>query len=176
MLLLITGGSASGKSEFAEQVAVSMPHEQLIYLATMQPFDEECLKRIARHQAMRATKQFSTIECFTGLKKVCIPKNSTVLLECMSNLVANELYHPDGCHDAVVQEIIKGIQQIGQQAKHLIIVSNEVFSDGVIYDEDIRKYLSILGEINVQLGKLADTVIEVVYNIPVVQKGNLPCD
>ena len=41
-------------------------------------------------------KNFKTFECYTGLEKLTVPQNSTVLLECMSNLVANEMYSPNG--------------------------------------------------------------------------------
>ena len=45
---------------------------------------------------MRRQKQFSTLECYTGLKTADIPEDSVVLLECMSNLTANEMYQEGG--------------------------------------------------------------------------------
>ena len=92
MLTLVTGGSGSGKSEFAENLSVGYKSENLIYIATMFPYDNESLKKIERHKKMRENKNFKTIECFKDLKDIGIPKNSTVLLDCMSNLVANEMY------------------------------------------------------------------------------------
>ena len=92
MLYLVTGGSGSGKSEYAENLAVSLKKENLIYIATMFPFDDESLKKIERHKIMRKNKGFLTKECYKNLGDISIYKNSTVLLDCMSNLVANEMY------------------------------------------------------------------------------------
>lgn len=66
MLTLIVGGSASGKSAFAENYAMEAG-ENRIYIATMQPMDNECLARIEKHRGMRAQKNFQTVECYTGL-------------------------------------------------------------------------------------------------------------
>ena len=57
MLALVIGGSGSGKSAWAENLAASLG-EQRLYIATMQPFDEECSRRIARHIEMRREKNF----------------------------------------------------------------------------------------------------------------------
>ena len=91
MFHVITGGSGSGKSAYAEQCILDLKGENRIYIATMYPFDEESHQRIQRHRKMRKEKKFSTIECYTGLKNVEIPKDAHVLLECMSNLTANEM-------------------------------------------------------------------------------------
>ena len=82
MLTLVTGGSGSGKSAFAEDRVLSFGDAQRIYIATMHPFDEESHKRIERHQKMRAGKCFETVECYTGLKNVKLPAGCVVLLEC----------------------------------------------------------------------------------------------
>ena len=73
MFILITGGSGSGKSEFAEAQILRLSREKRIYLATMKCFDEESKKRIARHRKMRAEKQFETVEWYLNLKKADIP-------------------------------------------------------------------------------------------------------
>ena len=96
MITLITGGSGSGKSAYAESVITGFGDFERIYIATMYPFDEESHARIRRHRKMRAKKNFQTLECYTGLKKLKVPAGSCVLLECMSNLVANEMYQEQG--------------------------------------------------------------------------------
>ena len=109
MLTLVTGGSGSGKSAFAEDRVLSFGEGKRIYIATMHPFDEESHKRIERHRKMRAGKGFETVECYTGLKNAVLPGESgkcVVLLECMSNLVANEMFEEQGAHEQTVQEII----------------------------------------------------------------------
>ena len=96
MFTLIVGGAASGKSEYAENLILQERHTSFFYLATMQAFDEECRVRIERHRALRAGKGFETLECPVGLHKIHLPIASAVLLECIGNLVANELYSSTG--------------------------------------------------------------------------------
>lgn len=172
MLTLVTGGSASGKSEYAEGEVLALGEGRRIYLATMMPFDEECRRRIARHRRMRARKGFETIERYTGLAGIQVPKNCVVLLECLSNLVANEIYSPQGAGEQGAFEAVEaGIQSLCRQARAVVVVSNEVFSDGGSYDASTMRYLEILGALNCRLGELAQRVVEVVYSIPVVHKA-----
>ncbi len=171
MLTLVTGGSGSGKSEFAENLTVSYKSSKLIYIATMYPYDDEAYKKIDRHKEMRKNKNFDTVECFTNLKKLDIPSGSSVLLDCMSNLVANEMYIDDGAKELTVQRVIEGVKKIKESADNFVIVTNEVFSDGIEYDEETNKYLRNLGMINSEIGKIADNVVEVVYTIPILKKG-----
>lgn len=167
MMILITGGSGSGKSAYAEQMVTEFGDLNRIYVATMYPFDEESHKRIKRHRTMRAKKQFTTVECYTGLKYLTIPEHSCVLLECMSNLTANEMFQENGAGEHTVQEILTGVEQLKKQAEHLIIVTNEIFSDGVEYDKETRIYQDYLGQINQSLAREAEQVTEVVYGIPI---------
>lgn len=167
MMILITGGSGSGKSAYAEQLVTEFGDFNRIYIATMYPFDEESHKRIKRHRNMRARKQFTTVECYTGLKNLTIPEHSCVLLECMSNLTANEMFQETGAGEHTVQEILAGVERLKNQAEHLILVTNEIFSDGIEYDKETRTYQDYLGKINQNLAREADQVTEVVYGIPV---------
>ena len=95
MLTLVLGGAASGKSAYAESLCLRSPLPRT-YLATMQVWDDECAARVAKHRAMRAEKQFATVECPLHLDRVALPRRGTVLLEGLGNLTANELYDPDG--------------------------------------------------------------------------------
>lgn len=173
MLTVITGGSGSGKSEYAENFIVSEKerkyniNRELIYIATMIPFDQECEKRIQRHRNMRKEKQFSTIECFTALDQLKIERKPLVLLECMSNLVANEMYQDDGAKEHTIDVIIQGVKHLIEVSEDIVIVTNEVFCDGAQYDLETKRYLKYLGIVNQEMGKLADHVIEVVYTIPI---------
>ena len=171
MFLVITGGSGSGKSAYAEQCVLDFGPAERIYIATMYPFDEECDRRIRRHREMRKQKQFSTLECYTGLKTADIPEDSVVLLECMSNLTANEMYQEGGAGGQTVEEILAGIRYLLKRVRHLVVVTNEIFSDGIDYDSETMRYQSYLGQINSEMGRMADQVTEVVYGIPITVKG-----
>ncbi len=93
MFTLVIGGSASGKSDYAERHVLSLKGDgPRLYIATMEPFGEEARTRIARHHAMRRDRGFETIECYRNAGDVLLPENSIVLLEDLGNLVANELF------------------------------------------------------------------------------------
>lgn len=171
MIVLVTGGSGSGKSAFAEDKVLSFGEARRIYIATMYPFDMESKKRVHRHRNMRAGKGFETVECYTNLKDLLLPKDSVVLLECMSNLVANEMFQKDGAKERTVEEILEGIREIAGYVRHLVIVTNEIFSEAEFYDGETETYRKYLGEINGSLGEMADEVYEVVYGIPLCVKG-----
>lgn len=174
MLHIITGGSGSGKSAYAEEFLCSLGTENRIYIATMKAYDQESFNRIKRHQRMRAHKQFTTIECSCNLKEQLVPKDAYVLLECMSNLVANERYQEDKVVpiNEVIENVLEGVKHILRDAKEVVIVTNEVFSEGSNYDPETIEYIKCLGAINKQLGALAESVTEVVYGIPVIYKGS----
>ena len=170
MMTVVTGGSGSGKSAFAEDKIVSFGPAKRIYIATMHPYDEESHKRVARHRKMRAGKGFETIECYTGLKNLDFPENAVVLLECMSNLVANEMYDPSGAGENAEESILAGIHKLQKASDDLVVVTNEVFSDSMTDNPEMEEYLKLLGKLNLRMGERADLVTEVVYGIPVERK------
>ena len=177
MLAVITGGSGSGKSEYAESVATSLAKRDglpLYYIATMRPFGEEGKRRVERHRKLRAGKGFETIECYVNLKEQSLPDKGVVLLECMSNLTANEMFEPEGAGDNTVEEVQAGVDALRERCAHLVIVTNDIFSDGITYDEITGLYQERLGIINQNIAAEADAVTEVVCGIPLQlkQKGN----
>jgi len=140
---MVTGVSGSGKSEYAEQISCQLAKDnKKYYVATMYPYGEDGRSRVKKHKLQRDGKGFETIEQYQnigGALKGC--KRDTkpvVLVECMSNLLANECFEENGHPD-------------------------NIFAD----------YIRRLGELNVKLAKAADTVVEVVYTIPVVLKGDI---
>lgn len=180
MVVLITGGSGSGKSAYAEEYITKLPEVcRKYYIATMLPKDKDALEKIRKHQKMREGKTFITIEQPTDIleaRKAVEKEDMTegvALLECMSNLVANEMFC-DGkvrSSKAVEEKILCGIETLRDSLKHLIIVTNNVFEDGCVYEETTMNYLAALGSINKKLAQMADKVIEVVVGIPVITKG-----
>lgn len=174
MLIIITGVSGSGKSEYAEQICCQLAKDnKKYYVATMQPFGEEGRKRILKHKRQREGKGFETIEQYQNIGSVleCCDTDSrpVVLVECMSNLLANECFEEGGRPD----DIFDGCMKLYSRCRHLIIVTNEVFSDGGEYDAGTTDYIRRLGELNVRLAGAADAVVEVVYSIPVFLKGDI---
>ena len=133
-----------------------------------------------RHKRMRAGKGFVTIEQPTDIMQ-CLPAlreagGGVVLLECMSNLAANEMFdteEPAGS-EKVAEKIVTQIGVLAQETEELVIVTNNVFEDGIVYDASTMEYLRALGSINVRLAEHSDAVVEVIAGIPVARKGELP--
>lgn len=206
MIALVIGGSGSGKSAYAEQMAVKAAgNGSLYYVATMQVYDEEGKKKVERHQKMRAGKGFLTIEQPRRLeeaaKKVAaesvpaeiasaekvsagkvaaegVPAGKIVLLECMSNLVANEMFSEENLSAVMDEakikqlshEIISGVTALQDSCDILIIVTNQIFEDGIRYDASTMAYIRLLGDVNRQIAEQAEQVIEVVAGIPIFIK------
>ncbi len=168
MLILVSGGSGSGKSEFAEGLVVSSGLKERVYLATMQVWDQESVRRVERHRAMRAGKGFATLECPTGLERLEVPAGSAVLLEDLSNLSANEYFSDD--REGAFERVLAGIQRAAARAELLVVVTNELYSDGVRYDPETAAYLELLARLNRAIAARADGVYEVVCGIPVAWK------
>ena len=173
MLTLVIGGSASGKSEYAEGLVLASRHTPRYYIATMEPFGEEGRARVAKHRRMRADKQFETIECYTNLSSLRLRQRGIVLLECMGNLAANELYSPDGAGNVpdAFAAIVDGVETLLSQCAGLVIVSNEVFTGGSRYAEGTEDYLRLLAQVNRALARRADRVCEVICGLPQYYKG-----
>ena len=171
MLELVTGGSGSGKSAYAESRICEWNRQgpnPLFYIATMYPYGEETEKKIERHRILRKGKGFETLEWYTGLKQHLEDgslKGADVLLECMSNLVANEMYMESGAGCYADQAILEGIRELNQQCSNLVIVTNEVFSESVPDSPEMKEYKRILGKINREIATMADQVTEVIYGI-----------
>lgn len=172
MFVVVTGGSGSGKSAYAEQNILDFGDKKRYYVATMECMDEESKIRIARHRAMRADKQFETLECARDLDKLVLKEqDSVVLLECMSNLCANEFFDgEDHRPEETADKIMQGLQNLKEQCRHLVVVTNEIFSEAADTDIYTRGYLECLGRINCRMAEKADCFIEVVYGIPLKHK------
>ena len=121
MLHIVYGGSASGKSSYAESFALSLQGDgRLLYIATMYPYkwntteiDPETMQRIERHRAMRADKGFDTVECYRHVEHIVAKRQDVLLLECMSNLLANEMYLEPDSDDGGLAETMSEVEKAG---------------------------------------------------------------
>jgi len=170
MFTLVIGGAASGKSQYAEGLFAGSVGPRY-YVATMEPFDAECERRIEKHRARRAGRGFETIERYRDLAGLALPRRGGVLLECMGNLAANELYSPQGASSRTVEAVLAGIDRLIAQCGRLVVVSNEVFMGGKDYEGDTLRYMEVLAEINRGMAARADCAVEVVAGLPVFHKG-----
>lgn len=172
LLALVIGGAASGKSEFAESLAMSLAKERY-YIATMQSYDAECDRRIERHRNMRRGKGFVTVERtldLAGLELKC-GQNAAVLLECASTLLGNELCLPGGAGMNSWQAILSGVERLAGEECGVVVVSNDIFGAGEATTPEMREYSRQLGLLNQGIAGIADVVVEVVCGLPQVKKG-----
>lgn len=182
MMELVIGGSGSGKSAYAE-TAICREHCRsleedkdafLYYIADMIPYGAETEKKIAHHREMRAGKGFQTLEWYYGLAEhITAPdapplEGASVLLECISNLTANEMYEPKAAKMAAAAEaVIRGVQMLHERCRNLVVVTNDVFRESGSDSEEMVLYKKNLARINRALAEEADRVTEVVSRIPI---------
>ena len=171
MTTLVIGGSKCGKSSFAESLFSEFSGKKF-YIATMIPFGDEAREAIARHRESRAGKGFETIEKYTDIEEILIPEKSGILLECVGNLCANEMFRNEGITDPT-EKIVNGLMHLKSLASRLVIVSNDVSRDGISYREATAEYIGILSKINRRIADVSDSVVECVFGIPLARKGAL---
>jgi adenosylcobinamide kinase/adenosylcobinamide-phosphate guanylyltransferase len=192
-MIVVMGGSGSGKSAFAENLILEKAAEGqdpalLYYIATMQVWDDEDRDRVEKHRKLRAGKGFTTIECPRDIG--CVPERmpevekGAVLLECLTNLVANEMFG-EGVSDekgidparmsvgegidpenVITEKILADIQALEAGCRSLVVVTGNVFADGGNYSPETLAYMRVLGCIHQALVQQAEEVWEVVAGIP----------
>ena len=171
MMTLILGGSGSGKSAYAEDYLLRMAADKKkYYIATMQIWDAEMQAKVDRHHRLRQGKGFTTMEQPTALEQAVtqMEPGGAALLECMSNLTANEMFSGEQPtnRQTVIEKILRGVDVLRKQMDPLVIVTNNVFEDGIVYDSATMEYIEALGRINERLAAEADEVVEVTAGIP----------
>ena len=195
MIALVVGGAKSGKSMFAQNLAKSLNESfetylkedldgeleddlkkksgKLYYVATMNPYDLEDLKRIENHLKEREGYGFNTIEETKNMSKVSksIQKNDTVLIDSVTSLVTNYMFQGKDFFKEVSNDILSGILEIINVAGDVVIVSDYLFSDSIQYDCYTESFRKEMGIINRKLAGLADTVVECSYGNIIYHKG-----
>lgn len=180
---LVIGGSGSGKSAYSESAAAEM-HRALCtetgteipfyYIADMIPHGAETEEKIRKHREMRKDRGFQTLEWYVNLeekiRKEEIPEGSCALLECVSNLTANEMYESDGAREDAAGAVIRGIHLLRERCASLTVVTNDVFCEAGTDSAEMDAYKRTLGQINRELAEEADAVTEVVFGVPVRRK------
>lgn len=170
MMILVLGKPDSGKSKRAEEIVMERyENGERIYLATMIPFGDEGERRVLKHRKMREGKGFFTIECPGNLKALednelwtVRDKNRAIcLLECVSNLVGNEM-HEKGRENwddrRIAGYVTEEIEWLSKRVKDLVAVSNE-FEVQDDFDEDTKRYIEICSMVNRELIKLSERVV-----------------
>ena len=108
MLILVSGGAGSGKSEFAEGLVTSSGLDGRVYLATMKVWAAESVRRVERHRQMRAGKGFETLECPENLADAVLPSGCAALLA----MLETEDADPTQAADFAVQYLPNAMQYL----------------------------------------------------------------
>lgn len=163
-ITLITGGARSGKSTYAEKLALQA--ECPVYMATARIWDKEFADRIRRHQERRGPS-WTNIEEEKILSKHSFSQR-TILIDCVTLWSTNFFF--DAGEDASLDEILADIkeefEQFTQGDNHYIFVTNEIGLGGTSIDKVQRRFTDLLGWVNQYIASQADEVTFMVSGIP----------
>ncbi len=187
MTILVIGTPDSGKSEKAEELAIGLSgKDKRIYLATMMPYGEEGENRVKKHRKQRGGKGFLTVERTRDIAEVVdesgfisgvyvydenetrspvMAKDATVLLECVTNLCANEMFDDTEKKECLsgekaCEKIVAGILRLRDEVKNLVIVTNE-FEPEESFDDGTLGYIRAVSNINEKLRLIADKTCDI---------------
>ena len=170
MIYLVLGTPDSGKSRRAEGLVMDLAgNGPKYYIATMIPFGDAGKERVKKHRKMREGKGFETIEKTLRVHELAEEldklEEATCLLECMSNLIGNEMhdgYNIEKKPDELSQYITDSVMSLAKKAGNMVIVANVFPLEGEGYDEDTRKYVRIVDLVNQRLRKKVDEIYELI--------------
>lgn len=167
-IILITGGSRSGKSTFAEKMALELS-EAPVYLATARIWDEEFRERVRRHQERRGP-QWTNIEEEKYLSRHAL-EGRVVLVDCLTLWCTNFFFDLDSDVDGALAEARTEFDRFTSQDATFIFVTNEIGMGGTSDNEIQRKFTDLQGWMNQYAASRADEVYLMVSGIPVKIKG-----
>ena len=165
-LIMISGANGSGKSRYAERIVARTAGERY-YIATMRPCSEENLQRIEKHREQRKDLQFTTLECPYQVGAAAVERDG-VLLEDVSNLLANAMFERGGDEASVYADI----EALCSRCRLLVAVTITCLrADG--YDGETAAYIRALNGLNQRLYDRAAAAVAMKDGAPFAEKGDL---
>jgi len=165
---MITGGERSGKSTYAERLALGLS-DNPVYLATAHPWDDEFRQRIKRHKERRGP-QWTNIEEERQLSRHSL-EGRVVLVDCLTLWATNYFFSGDEQHipdvDSVLAELKAEFDRLISQQATFIMVTNEIGMGGVSANAIQRRFTDLMGWFNQYVAAQADEVVLMVSGIPV---------
>ena len=166
-IVLITGGQRSGKSGYAQKLALLSTNP--VYLATSRVWDEEFRQRVLRHQADRGP-EWTNIEEEKYLSHHNL-NGRVVVIDCVTLWGTNFFFDNDSNVEKSLTELKEEFNRLTQQEAYLIFVTNEIGLGGVSPDPVQRKFTDLQGWLNQHIASRADEVVLMVSGIPMKIKG-----
>jgi adenosylcobinamide kinase / adenosylcobinamide-phosphate guanylyltransferase len=173
-IIFITGGARSGKSHFAQELALKLPGPKA-YLATAQSLDGEMAERILRHRKSRP-KEWQTLEEPIRVPEVIMENGdrfSLILLDCLTLWISN-LMMAEWNEEKILVEADRLLPACRDTNCSLIIVGNEVGMGIVPDNPQARIFRDLSGLIQQKIAREADEVYFMVCGIPQKIKGTKP--
>lgn len=169
-IILVTGGQRSGKSTFAEQLALTLA-DRPIYMATSRVWDDEYHERIKRHQLSRGS-QWTTIEENKHLSQYDLV-DKVVLIDCLTLWATNFFFDLDNDIEKALTELKQEFERLIAQQAQFILVTNEIGLGGTSENNLQRKFIDLLGWLNQYVAAKADEVYFVVSGIAMKIKSTI---
>lgn len=167
-VIFITGGARSGKSSYAQELALRLSATP-IYVATARRWDEEFQRRIDRHQRDR-DERWTSIEEEKNLSHLDL-RGKVAVIDCVTLWITNFFIDTQNDIDASLEACKKEIDQLCRQEATLIIISNEI-GMGIHAETEIgRRFSDLQGWVNQYIAGKATKVILMVSGIPLTIKG-----
>ena len=162
-IVLVTGGQRSGKSGYAQKLALSLSANP-VYLATSRVWDEEFRQRVLRHQADRGP-EWTNIEEEKYLSRHNLD-GRIVIIDCVTLWGTNFFFDNDSNVELSLKELKEEFNRLVEQQAYLIFVTNEIGLGGVSPDPIQRKFTDLQGWLNQYIASRADEVILMISGIP----------
>ncbi|MFV0536270.1 MAG: bifunctional adenosylcobinamide kinase/adenosylcobinamide-phosphate guanylyltransferase [Dysgonomonas sp.] len=163
-ITLITGGQRSGKSSYAEKMALLLSSNP-VYLATSRVWDEEHRKRIERHKANRG-KEWTNIEEDKQLS-LHILTDRVILIDCVTLWATNFFFDLQSDVEQSLEALKEEFERFTDQDAQFIFVTNEIGMGEMSANEIQRKFADLQGWLNQYIASKADEVYLMVSGIPV---------
>ena len=166
-IILITGGARSGKSSYAEKLALSFSSHP-VYMATAHVWDEKFRQRVIRHQESRGP-EWTNIEEEISLGKHDV-NGKVVLVDCVTLWCTNFFFESQGNVKQALEAVKQEFDRFTKQEATFIFVTNEIGMGGTSENELQRKFTDMQGWMNQYVAARADEVILMVCGIPMKVK------
>lgn len=166
-IILITGGQRSGKSGYAQRLALQLS-EHPVYLATSRVWDDEYRIRIERHQRDRGP-QWTNIEEEKQLSKHQL-RGRVIVIDCLTLWATNFFFDNKSEVDKSLQELKEEFDRFTRQEATFLFVTNELGLGGVSENLIQRRFTDLQGWMNQYVAQQADEVVMMVSGIAVKVK------
>jgi adenosylcobinamide kinase / adenosylcobinamide-phosphate guanylyltransferase len=163
-IILVTGGQRSGKSSYAQNLALSLS-ENPMYLATSAVWDEEHRQRIERHKRDRGP-EWTNVEELTDLQKVDV-NGRVVVIDCVTLWATNFIVANNGNVELSLEQLKNRFSRFTMQEATFIFVTNEIGLGGISANDLQRHFTDLVGWTNQFIAQVADEVVLMVSGIPV---------